>query len=89
MKDKMNYLRELLKIKENNIQDEKDREKVENLKFLLSKDDVFFNLDISTAVGILAYLGVPEDKIKDMYFELVSPDSFMSVSKPYFTTGRM
>jgi len=89
MKDKMNYLRELLSVKENNIKDDVDRVKIENLKFLLSKDDVFFNLDVSTAIGILAYLGVPEDKIKDMYFELISPESFMSVSKPYFTTGRM
>ncbi len=83
MKLNINDIRELLAKKEMKIVTKEDKEKLENLKDVLSIDDVFFNIDIDTAVGILVFLGIPEDKIVDTYYSLISPENFITSSKPY------
>ena len=79
------YIRELLLKKEQNITNELDNEKIANLKEILKNDDIFFKLDLVTAVNILAYLGIPEDKIEDAYYKLISPKNYLNTDKPYFS----
>lgn len=59
--------------------DESEREKIENLKILLKEDDIFFRLDLEVALGILNFLGIPENKIYDCYLSLISPENFQEV----------
>ena len=59
MNNKMDYIRELLLKKEQQALNEIDKEKVANLKEILKNDDIFFLLDLNTAVNILAFLDVP------------------------------
>ena len=56
-------LRTLLSEKEKIQRDGIEREKVENLKILLRDDDIFFKLDLETAIGILDFLGISENEI--------------------------
>ncbi len=81
---KIDYIRKLLEEKEKTITTDLDKEKIENLKFILKEDDAFFKLDLETSLGILSYLGIKEDKLKELYFELVSPNEFMN-NKQYVT----
>ena len=37
-----------------------------------------FKVDMDTVVGILEYLGVPDEKILECYSSLVSADNFLS-----------
>lgn len=81
MDNKIDELKKLLELKEQKIQTDLDKEKVDNLKFLLSQDDIFFKLEPETAVGILDYLGIEEDKIYDYYCSLISPENFREINK--------
>ena len=78
------YIRELLLKKEKTVENDLDKEKIDNLKEILKNDDIFFKLDLVTAINILAYLGLPEEKIEDSYYKLISPENYLSVDKPYF-----
>ena len=39
---------------------------------LLKIDDLFFKIDLSFSVVLLSFLGIPDDKIKEIYFRLIS-----------------
>lgn len=39
---------------------------------LLKIDDLFFKIDLSFSVVLLSFLGIPDDKIKEIYFQLIS-----------------
>ena len=67
----IDYVRDLLKEKEKKVTTEEDKEKIENFKWILENDKIFFIMDTSTAVGILDFLEVPIDEIKQLYFELL------------------
>lgn len=43
---------------------------------LLKIDDLFFKIDLASAVGLLSFLGIPDDKIKEAYFQLISFKEF-------------
>ena len=43
---------------------------------LLKIDDLFFKIDLASAVGLLSFLGIPDDKIKEAYFRLISFKEF-------------
>ena len=83
MKLTIDDIRKLLQKKEQIIESELDKKKIENLKFLLKRDNAFFNMDINVAIGVLAYLGIPKEHIKEVYFELISPSNYIKTSKPY------
>lgn len=55
---------------------EEDAEKIENLDFILECDDIFFKLDFETIIGILDFLGVPEDGLIDAYLSLTSIENY-------------
>ena len=50
-----------------------DLEKIEVLDNLLKEKNCFFKMNASVVVGVLSYLGIPEEKIVDTYFSLISP----------------
>lgn len=81
----MDYIRKLLVKKEQEVNNDLDNQKVQHLKGLLKQDDIFFNIDLATAVGILSFLGIPEDKIRETYMNLISPENYINTTKPYFT----
>lgn len=70
----MDYLINLMKEKENKISSLEDKEKLQLVKDTLSVPNCFFNIDISTAIGIMAFLGVPENKMESLYFSLIEPN---------------
>ena len=80
----MDYLKELLKQKESVVTSTEDIERIKVIKNLFTDEAIFFKMNIDTAYGILAFLGVPEDKISDTYLSLVSPEEYMRTSRPYF-----
>lgn len=57
------------------IQENKDnKEKLEKYKIIkeiLNKENCFLNMNIEYAYAILRDLGVPEEKLKDVYLELI------------------
>lgn len=83
----MNYIRKLLAQKEKGNLTELDKEKVDNLKFILKDDNVFFELSLDVAAGILDFLGVPKDDIMDLYLKLISPENYQKLPKTYTVIG--
>lgn len=79
----MDYLKNLLKLKEEKIVNDLDKKKLENLKFLLEDDLLFFKLDLETALGILEFLEIPEDDIMRIYYELISPRTYANKPDEY------
>lgn len=57
-------------IEENTCSKEK-YEKYKLIKEILNKDDCFLNMSIEYAYAILRDLGVPEEKLKSVYLELI------------------
>lgn len=53
-----------------------DLKKINNIITFLQDDMCFFKTDIYTSIPILLYLGVGEDEVKDVYFELMSIDNY-------------
>lgn len=59
------------KLIEENKDSKEKLEKYKLIKEILNKDDCFLNMSIEYAYAILRDLGVPEDKIKSVYLELI------------------
>lgn len=57
------------------IQENKDNkenyEKYKLIKEILNKENCFLNMNIEYAYAILRDLGVPEEKLKDVYLKLI------------------
>lgn len=70
----MDYLIDLIKEKESKVSSLEEKEKLQLVKDTLSVPNCFFNLDISTAIGIMSFLGVPENKMESLYFSLIAPN---------------
>lgn len=50
-----------------------------NIAIELLKDDMcFFKVDINIMIPILIYIGISEEKVKDVYFDLISIKNFNS-----------
>ena len=67
---------DVLKVRVNKLiegnKDSKEKlEKYKLIKEILNKDDCFLNMNIEYAYAILRDLGVPEEKIKSVYLELI------------------
>lgn len=67
---------DVLKLRINKlIEENKDNkeilEKYKLIKEILNKDDCFLNMNIKFAYAILRDLGVPEEKLKSVYLELI------------------
>ena len=53
-----------------------DLSKINNILSFLSDDMCFFKVDINISIPILLYLGVKEDEVKDVYFQLISVNNY-------------
>jgi len=69
-------IRKLLQKKEIQKNNKEDLERIDVLKVLLKDDNIFFQLDIDTAYGILDFLGVDSDKISEVYDKLISFEEY-------------
>ena len=79
--DKMNSnfekLKELLNKKKSNIQTNDDVENIELIESLFELGPTcFFKVDQTAAIGILYYLGIPDEEIESVYFDLISPENY-------------
>ena len=77
MNNKIEELKELLKSKEKEAITYLDKEKINNIKFLLEQEDIFFKLETPTALGILEFLGIKEEEIREYYLSLISIENFI------------
>ena len=66
----MDYLRGLLQLKKNENK-EGNKGKIDILTEMLQDDTLFLKIDADTAVGILDFLGVPKEAIKNVYMDLL------------------
>ena len=57
-------------------QNGEDLSKVNNVLSFLKDDMCFFKVDINLSIPILLYLGVKEEEVKDVYFQLISANNF-------------
>ena len=85
---KIDEIRELLKKKANDLKTEEDKEKFESASELLAFDYVFGQIGAETAIGLLDFLGVEEDKILKTYIELVAEEAAEEVRNTYISLGR-
>lgn len=58
-------------------------EKLTIIYEILKDDDCFFNMKIETALSILHDLGYSTFEAKDLYYELVSLDSYEELNPKY------
>lgn len=76
-------LKQLLEKKEQEATTKEDKEKVTLIKDLFLDEAIFFKIPAETAVGILHFLGIPDDKIKETYLYLISPAEYEKKVKGY------
>ena len=54
-----------------------DLKKITSVISLLSDDMCFFKININMAIPILLYLGISEQDVKDVYFQLIDASNFV------------
>ena len=54
-----------------------DLKKINSVISLLSDDMCFFKININMAIPILLYLGISEQDVKDVYFQLIDASNFV------------
>ena len=59
------------KLIEENKNNKENPETYKLIKEILNKENCFLNMNIEYAYAILRDLGVPEEKLKDVYLELI------------------
>lgn len=59
------------KLIQENKDNKENHEKYKLIKEILNKENCFLNMNIEYAYAILRDLGVPEEKLKDVYLELI------------------
>lgn len=79
----MDKLRKLLLEKEKSVVSEEEKNKVNLLKKLFLDDNIFFKLDISTAYGILRFLGISDEEIDAIYYNLISYENYEKIMPKY------
>lgn len=75
----LNRIKELMKIKKEKLKDSSDIEKYELIEELFKDNQWFLKIDIKNTISILEFLGVGEDEIEDLYYDLISMDNYNSV----------
>lgn len=83
MTKEIEYLMNLIKRKKETELSNEDQEKLTEAESLLQIDGIFFKIDISTALGLLHFIGVPKENLKEMYTKLTSIDEFKKSNKTY------
>ena len=57
-----------------NINNPEELKKQELIKKLLQEKDCFLKMDMETAYQILEDLKIPQDKMRNIYLELINPE---------------
>ena len=55
---------------------ELDKKKIQNIEQFLNVPNCFFQVDEDVAISMLLFLGIPNDKVENVYFALLSPDNY-------------
>lgn len=76
MMDSYNKIIELVRIKREKITTKEDIDKCNTIETLLEDKECFFKMKATTSFGILKYLGIEDDSIVNMYFDLISPEHY-------------
>lgn len=53
-----------------------DLKKIDSIIQLLSDDMCFFKISINLAIPVLLYLGISEQQVRDVYFQLINSKNF-------------
>ena len=77
------YVKQLLIKKQKEQLKDEDKMKIENLKILFSDADIFFKLDLETALSILYFLGIPQNNLFAFYSKLIDVKSFQEFYNKY------
>lgn len=75
----LEYLKKLVTIKEKEITSAEEKKKIELIKRILKNKNCFFQIKMESAIGILYFLGVPEEELLDFYTKLISPENYPSI----------
>ncbi len=70
-------IKKLLELKKQQQLTNEDLEKIETIEDILQEENWMFKLDMDTVVGMLEFLGVPDNKIMKVYSSLTSSDSYL------------
>ncbi len=69
------YLKKLVDKKEK-MANAEELEQLNLIKTILKNPNCFFDIDMELAFNILSFLGIENDLIADIYYELISPSNF-------------
>lgn len=75
----LEYIKSLIQEKEKTITDDKEKQLIRIIREFIKVPNCFFNVPIESAIGMLDFLGVPEEQITDLYFELISPKNYQTI----------
>lgn len=76
MEREFNYLKSLIEEKKKANLTQLDSDKLKQAESLLSIEGIFFKVDINTAFGLLNFIGVPKNQIKELYSKLTSIEAY-------------
>lgn len=85
MEKDLDYLKKLLKQKKNTFLSEEESKKLVEAESLLQIKGIFFKLDIDTAFGLLYFIGIPKENLKEMYLKLTSIEAFQESRNQEYT----
>ena len=67
---------ELIQPKKEKVTDPEDIRQVEYLVGALGNPELYFRIPPNVFMGILQFLDVPEEKLEEVYFDMISPKDF-------------
>lgn len=75
----MKSIKELVEEKKKLVSEQTDLEKIEVIEELLTEESSFFDLDLETFLGILDFLGVPEEEMNNYYNSVLSFENYKKI----------
>ena len=84
----LEYIKSLILEKEKKLTSNEERKQINIIKEFIKIPNCFFNIPIESAVGMLDFLGVPEEQIQDLYFELISPNNYQTLNGTRLTISK-
>lgn len=78
MEKEFAYLNALVAQKKQQELTDDDKNKLAQAESLLRIQGLFFKIDANTAIGLLDFLGVPKENMKELYSKLTSPEAFVA-----------
>lgn len=79
MKNDINYLLSLVKEKKQKELSAEEQTKIKEAESLLNIEGLFFKIDINKAIGLMDFIGVPRENIKNLYAKMTSIEAYNSI----------